>query len=454
MSQTLAVHPNRYAQRTSERAAVACREVRETTVGGPRRVAVVGGGVAGLTAAYALSFSAEVTLYEAEPRLGGHAHTHEIAEPSGGVVAVDTGFIVHNRRTYPTLVRLFDELGVATRDAEMSMSISCRGCGLVYTGGRGPGGLFPTPAAATRPRYLALLAEVGRFHRRARAALAGQDMRGDAETLGEFLRRHRFSRYFAHHFALPLVAAVWSCPAGTAARYPARYLFRFLDQHGMLSARRAPRWCTVVGGSARYVERIAKRLTAAHTATPVRAVIRDADGVSVRDDADQLSAFDAAVIATHSGQALTLLAAPTPLEASVLGAIAYQANPALLHTDASVLPAMPAARACWNYRLPSCDARSGPVRISYDLSRLQGLSGPRRFLLTVNDDGAVPAGAVLARMAYEHPVYTPDSVAARAELPTLNDGVLAFAGAYHGWGFHEDGARSGLAAAASLGGRW
>jgi len=417
-----------------------------------RRIAVIGAGVSGLTAAYILQRQADVTLYEAEDRLGGHAHTHELVAGDGQPVSLDTGFLVHNRSTYPHLLRLFAELDVATQDSEMSMSVSCAGCGLQYAGGRGPSGLFPAAGNAVNPRYLRLLTEVPRFHRQARALLAGPT--SEAETMREFLGRGRFSGYFQSHFVTPLISAVWSCAPQLATDYPARYLLEFLSNHGMLSIGGSHRWRTVVGGSQRYVAKAAKQLTAVHTATAVRAVIRHADGVDVHDDADDCRRFDAAVIATHPDQALALLPSPSRLQRQALAGIGYSVNPTLLHTDVSVLPRAARARAAWNYAMPSCSADAAAVRVSYDLNRLQRLTTSTRYLVSLNAENEIPGRSVLRRMDYRHPIYTPDSVAAQRELPRISDARLAFAGAYHGWGFHEDGCRSGVEAARRLGVDW
>jgi predicted NAD/FAD-binding protein len=424
-----------------------------------RRVAVIGSGVAGLTAAWVLQRSAEVTLFEADGRTGGHAHTHDIASPAGPVLGVDTGFLVHNRRTYPILCRLFDELGVATQPSEMSMSVVCEGCGLEYAGGRGAAGVLARPRSVLRPQYLRMLTEIPRFHRAARALLArpadGADAAdGSEQTLGTFLAEGGYSRYFVNHFMAPVVSAVWSCNPDTALRYPARYLFTFLSHHGLLSVTGSPQWRTVSGGSRSYVDAVTKQLAAVHTSTPVRALTRTAAGVQVTDDTGTRQDFDAAVVATHPDQALALLAEPTAPEREVLGAFPYSRNETLLHTDASVLPSSRGAAASWNYRLAGCEARPEHVLVSYDVSRLQRLAGPQRFVVTLNPQGRVRAGDVLARMMYSHPVYTPESVAAQRRLPDLDDDRIAFAGAYHGWGFHEDGARAGLAAARRLGGSW
>ena len=415
-----------------------------------RRIAVVGSGVAGLTAAYLLQRRAEVTLYESDDRLGGHAHTHDV-ESAGRVLAVDSGFIVHNRRTYPNLLRLYEELGVATRPTEMSMSVRCEGCGLEYAGGRGAAGLFAQPRAAGNPRYLAMLAQVPAFHRQARSLIESDD---EVSTLGDFLRAGRYSRYFVRHFAIPVVAAVWSCGPDRALEYPARYLFTFLANHGALTIKGSPTWRTVVGGSRSYVESAAKNLSAVRTATPVRGIRRTGAGVAVRDDADAVEHFDGVVVATHADQALRLLEHATPVQRRVLGAFGYSRNETVLHTDGSVLPRSTGARASWNYLLPTCEPVPGAVRVSYDMNLLQGLDAPEPHVVTLNGDANIRPEHVLARMVYEHPVYTPAALRAQRELPSLNDGVTAFAGAYHGWGFHEDGCRSGVQAAGSLGAPW
>ena len=404
-----------------------------------RRIAVIGSGISGLTAGYVLAQANHVTLFEADDRLGGHADTHPIG--------VDTGFIVYNERTYPLLSRLFAELGVATQPSQMSMSVRCAGCGLQYAGQRGLAGLA---AGLPRARYLRMLAEVPRFHRAARRLLDHGDR--DGQVLADFLRTGGFSRYFTAHFALPLVAAVWSCPTGTALRYPARYLFAFLANHGMLSVSGSPPWRTVTGGSRRYVELAAKRLAEIRLSTPVRAVRRHPGHAEVRDAAGQTHRFDAVVIATHPDQALRLLDPPTNAERDVLAAFTYTPNPALLHTDAGLLPHRPAVRASWNYQLSHCEPDHAAPRVHYHLNRLQSLAGREDYIVTLG--GPVDPRRVIDRMDYAHPAYTPASVAAQRRLPGLYTHVTAFAGAYHGWGFHEDGCRSGAAAARALGGRW
>ncbi|MCD0447478.1 FAD-dependent oxidoreductase [Glycomyces sp. A-F 0318] len=419
-----------------------------------RTVAVVGSGVAGLTAAHLLQRTAEVTLYEADDRLGGHAHTHDVRTGDRSV-PVDSGFIVHNRRTYPLLCRLFEELGVETRPTEMSMSVRCLGCGLEYCGARGASGLFARGANAADPRFWGLLAQVPRFHARARRLLADSASGPAPEpTLGEFLAAGRFTPYFVNHFVIPLVSAVWSCGPHLVPEYPARYLFAFLDNHGMLTVTGSPTWRTVTGGSRTYVERIAKRLTAVRTSAPVASVQRHEDTVTVALASGEVNEHDAVVVATHPDQALRLLADPTPAEKAVLGAFEYSRNPAVLHTDPGPLPRRERARGSWNYLLPSCRPGPGAVQVSYDLRRLQGLDTDADVVATLGDTQRIDPGRVVASTVYEHPVYTPAALAAQDRLGELDTGRTAFAGAYHGWGFHEDGCRAGAAAAASLGAPW
>jgi predicted NAD/FAD-binding protein len=413
---------------------------------------VIGSGVAGLTAAYLLQRRYDVTLFEADDRVGGHAHTHELPTADGGSLDIDTGFIVHNRRTYPNLLRLFGELGVATQESDMSMSVRCAGCGLEYAGARGIGGLFPQASNLTRPAYLRMLAEVRRFHRHAHRVLS--DERAGDVTLGAFVAVGGYSRYFVEHFLLPVVASVWSAGETVSLAYPARYLFAFLRHHGMLAVTGSPRWRTVVGGSRRYVEAAVKELSAVSVSTPVRALTRTGDGVEIRDDADTPHHADVAVVATHPDQALALLAAPTAAERTLLGAFRYSRNVTQLHHDTSVLPRRPGARASWNYLKTTCGIRDAPVLVSYDMNRLQRLAEPADYVVTLNGAGRVDQRQVIATMHYEHPIYTPESVAAGRRLSELNDGTLAFAGAYHGWGFHEDGCAAGVRAAAALGVTW
>jgi predicted NAD/FAD-binding protein len=417
------------------------------------RAGVVGSGVAGLTAAFILQRRYDVTLFEADQRLGGHAHTHEI-EGATGAVRLDTGFIVHNERTYPHLLRLFEELDVRTQESEMSMSVRCEGCGLEYAGARNLRGLFADPRTLSRPRYLRMLAEVTRFHRAARRLLVDDDDGGTELTLGQFLSAGGYSRYFVDHFVMPLVSAVWSTGPLDSAQQPAWNLFKFLDNHGMLSVGGSLQWRTVVGGSRTYVDKVAERLSAVRVSTPVGTVTRGSEGLEIRDYADSVHQFDRVVIATHPDTALGMLADPTLAQKETLGAFTYSQNEATLHTDASILPRRSWARASWNYLKATCSGTEGRPMVSYDLNRLMRLGEPRNYVVTLNGADRVAESTVLAKMSYEHPVFTPESVAAQRRLSEISDETLAFAGAYHGWGFHEDGCASGVRAAACLGVDW
>ena len=415
-------------------------------------MAVVGSGVAGLTAAYIASRTACVTLFEADDRLGGHADTHRVPTPDGEL-AIDTGFIVHNRRTYPTLLRLFAELGIETQPSEMSLSVSDAETGREYAGARGVRGLFATRASLTSPTHWRMLGEIPRFHRRARALLATQDSGSDNDqSLREFLDAGGFSPHFVRHFMEPLVAAVWSCDPETSLDYPARFLFTFLEHHGMLGVFGSPSWRTVTGGSGTYVAAVADMIQEIRLDTKVTSVHEVADGVEITDGSGTTSTYDAVVIATHPSQALAMLESASPLQRELLAAMPYSPNVALLHTDVSLLPSATAARASWNFLRPA--TRTGAVIVTYDLTRLQRLPTDTHYLVTLGGEHLVDPATVIDRMEYEHPLYTPTSVAAGRRLPEINTDRIAFAGAYHGWGFHEDGARSGLAAATHLGLPW
>ena len=414
-------------------------------------VAVIGAGVSGLTAAHVMAKTRAVTIFEADDRLGGHAHTHDVVAADGHTLAVDSGFIVHNDRTYPHLLRLFAELGVQTRPAEMSMSITCSTCGLSYAGGRGLAGLLAQPRRVADPSFLRLLAGVPRFHRAARTLLQNE---GPETTWGDFLSSGGFSDHFVRHFAVPLVSCVWSSADTDALAYPARHLFRFLDHHGMLSVGGSPTWRTVVGGSRTYVERLASRLPDVRRRTPVSAVTRHHDGVDVMTGDGRVETFDQVVLATHADEALAVLADATAEEKQDLGAITYSVNHALLHRDTSLLPDRRAARASWNQRTTCDGVRDDGVSVSYWMNRLQGLPGTDDLVVTLNGRGLVDPETVVAEMTYAHPVFTPAAVVGASRLRTAGGGRLAFAGAHLGWGFHEDGCRSGVEAAASLGATW
>ena len=416
-------------------------------------VAVIGSGVSGLTAAYLLNRTHHVTLFETDDRLGGHAHTHDVTAPDGTDHAVDSGFIVHNDRTYPWLRKLFAELQVQVRPTEMSMSVRCEGCGLEYAGGRGLRGVLAQPRRLLDPQFVRMLLQVKRFHRRASAFLAATDDT-DTTTYGQFLEREGFSEHFVAHYAVPVVSCVWSSGREVALLYPARYLFRFLDHHGMLAVSGSPQWYTVVGGSRTYVDRLAAQLPDVRRSAAVTDVTRRPDAVEIKDVTGAVTSFDRVVIATHADQALSLLTDPSDQEVQTLKAFGYSSNETVLHTDSSLLPEATDARASWNYRMSSCTAPEEPTVVTYWMNRLQGHTSGQDFLVTLNARECIDPGDVLAVMDYEHPIYTPESVAAQSNLAGLATDRTVYAGAYHGWGFHEDGCRSGVEAARHFGVTW
>jgi predicted NAD/FAD-binding protein len=418
------------------------------------RVAVIGSGISGLTAAHVIARRGNgVTLYEKDGHFGGHSNTVTVPGERGEI-GVDTGFIVHNRRTYPHLIRLFDELGVATQESDMSFGVRCDDCGLEYAGARGVRGMLATPGSLTRPSYLRMLTEVRRFHRHARQVLL--DPGADRLTLGDFLDEGGYSDYCRDHFVLPLTGAIWSSSPTQMHEFPARYLIRFFANHGMLTVRHSPRWRTVTGGSRVYVRAILERLGAgARGETPAVSVWRTDRGVVVGDAHGGERRYDGVVIATHADQALLLLEDPTDAERSVLGRFLYSANETVLHTDGSILPRSSGARASWNYLLDACSATRPPVHVTYHMNRLQALDEPIDYCVTLNQTARIRAESELRRFVYEHPVYTADALDAQRLLPGLSGPRnTAFCGAYHGWGFHEDGCVSGIRAALALGFAW
>ena len=421
-----------------------------------RKIAVIGGGVSGLTAAYILARTDEVTIFEADDRLGGHADTHLVPQPGAPQVAVDTGFIVYNERTYPLLTRLFGELGVTTQPAEMSMSVSCSGCGACSTRASAA---WPASAAACA---VAAPLTCGCW-RRSRGSTGP---RGGCWHPGSPVSSHSASS--CAPAASPRTSPPTSRPRSSRRSGRARRArrcatrpatcSRFLANHGMLSVSGSPQWRTVTGGSRCYVERIAEGLAKICLSSPVAPSAATPTGCEVRDASGEAREFDAAVIATHPDQALRLLAAPRARNESVLGAFRYTPNQAVLHTDTRLLPARASVRASWNYSLRCPDgadaADAAPPRISYYLNRLQGLPAARDYIVTLGESADIDPARRIAVMAVR-PSRLHAGVGSRAaRLPDLNSAVTAFAGAYHGWGFHEDGCRSGVAAARALGGVW
>ena len=404
------------------------------------KIAVIGGGVAGIVAAHLLQNDHQVTLFEQHDYLGGHTHTVTIEEGPDAGTGVDTGFIVFNEATYPLFIAFLDQLGVASRATEMSFGFHCRETGFTYAGNN-LNGVFSQRANLVSPRFWRFLLEIGRFCRQAEADLAGD---ADLGTLADYLARHRFQPFMADHYLAPMAAAIWSTPAGRVTAFPARSFLRFFKNHGLLDLRHRPRWRTVSGGSHSYVRAFRDRFRGAiRLDSPVQQVRRADDGVELAFADRSAERFDAVVVAAHADQALRLLADPSADESRLLGAWRYELNTTVLHTDTSVLPPAERAWACWNFRRERGDQGERPVYVTYSMNLLQGLTTRRHYLVTLNRPGGYDEGQVLARMDYHHPLYTDASMATQAALPSLN-GVRRtwFCGSYFGYGFHEDAVRS------------
>jgi len=408
------------------------------------RIAIVGAGVSGLGAAYLLARAHEVEIFERDARPGGHVNT--IAHDG---LQLDTGFIVFNERNYPRLVRLFSELGVRTQPSEMSFSVGCDRCSLEWSGRRP----FAQPLNAASPRFLAFLVEVSRWLRTARRAL--EDGSYGDRTLLDFITDRGYSRLFRDHFLVPLTSALWSTAPERALEFPAGYAIRFFNQHGMLGFGRFD-WRTVAGGSRAYVAALCERLRGrVHLGLGVRELRRTLDGVLLRTEDGQERRFDKVVVASHADQALRLLGDASDEERRVLGAFGYTTNDTVLHSDPSLLPRRRAARASWNFARGNCGVSNGRPTITYYLNRLQQLEADRDYCVTLNRTDEIAPESVIARMTYEHPVYTLESLAAQRDLSELSGPRhTVYAGAHHGNGFHEDGLASGVRAAALLGVGW
>jgi predicted NAD/FAD-binding protein len=404
------------------------------------RIAVIGAGVSGLGAAYVLARAHDVTVFEREQRLGGHVRT-----VFHGGLGLETGFIVHNQPNYPQLTRLFRELGISVQPAEMSFSVSCGSCGLEWSGRRP----FAQHRRAVDPRFLSLLREVARWLRTARRSLEEGDY--EQHTLEQYVAERRYSPRFRRHFLVPLTSALWSTAPERALEFPAAYAIRFLDRHGMLGFDRLG-WQTVSGGADAYVRALVARLSGrVRPGLGVRSLRRLPHGVELRTWDGSTWRFDRAVVATHADQALRLLEDPSDAERRVLGAWRSTSNEAVLHTDAGVLPRVASARAAWNYRL----TESAKPTVTYYLNRLQRLETDVDWCVTLNRSDEIAPDRIVDRTIFEHPLYTVSSLRAQRELPSLSGARhTAYAGAYHGFGFHEDGYASGVRAAAAFGVVW
>jgi predicted NAD/FAD-binding protein len=415
------------------------------------KIAVIGAGISGLACAAQLSPRHAVTLYEANSYLGGHTHTVE-ASLDGVTYPVDTGFLVFNHRTYPHLVELFKDLGVPTAASEMSFSVRVDGAreSLLEWAGNDLNSVFAQRANLLRPRFLRMLADIVRFNRAATRLAQAIDVDTSATALGHYLDAEGYSQAFRDWYLLPMAGAIWSCPTAQMNAFPLATFVRFCHNHGLLQIVDRPQWYTVVGGGREYVRRLAARVQNVRLDPVVRVLRGNAKGVEVRSR-DGLDQFDEVVLACHSDQALALLGQPSEAERAVLGAIRYQPNRALLHSDASVLPHARRAWAAWNYQYaPGASDASGPA-VHYLINRLQPVPFKRALIVSLNAVSAPRADTVQGEFSYAHPVFDAAAVAAQRRLPAIQgEQHTWFAGAWTGYGFHEDGLRSGLSVAAGL----
>jgi predicted NAD/FAD-binding protein len=404
------------------------------------RIAIVGTGIAGNVAAWKLRSDHDITVFEAADYVGGHTNTTDVVE-GGRRLAVDTGFIVFNDRTYPNFISILDELGQAAKKSVMSFSVRTEDDTLEYNGAS-LNALFAQRRNILRPPFYRMIRDILRFNRSAPEALDSED---ESQTVGGYVLKHGYGREFLDCYLVPMAAAIWSSEPVAIHDMPLRFLVSFFRNHGLLQLKDRPTWHVIEGGSREYV----RRLVAGHRdrirlRSPVRQIRRSRDGVDVVTDEGGAEAFDAVFLACHSDQALELLEEPTAAEREVLGAIPYQRNTAVLHTDASVMPRRRRAWAAWNYHLPRDPQRH--VSVTYNMNILQGLNTRETYCVTLNNEDIIAPDRVIRRIDYDHPVYSREGVMAQARHAELNSDRTFYCGAYWRNGFHEDGVVSALEA--------
>ena len=404
------------------------------------KIAVVGTGISGMVAAYLLSREHEITVFEASDRVGGHTNTLDVTL-NGRSYAVDTGFIVFNEKTYPNFLKLMGLLGVPWQNSEMSFSIRCMRTGLEFRPSTFST-LFVQRRNLVRPAFYRMLMDLFRFKKEAQELL--RDTRGDQKTLESFLREKNYSPWFVNYFIVPMGSAIWSASPDKFRKFPARYFTEFFNNHGFLNVQDQPRWFVLKGGSRQYIEPLTRgyrdriRLNC-----PIRKLRRTPEGVILQADGADPESFDRVVIATYSDQALKLLADPTEAEREILGRIEYQENQTILHTDHTVLPQHRKAWASWNYSIPRKERSR--VAVTYDMNILQSLDAEEEFCVSLNMADAIARKKIIRELTYHHPVYTPDSLAARKRRDEINGkNRTYYCGAYWYFGFHEDGVKSAL----------
>ncbi len=415
------------------------------------RVAIIGSGISGLSAAWLLNNIHDIVLYEANDRLGGHSHTVDVPS-SGGPIPVDTGFIVYNEQTYPNLVALFDVLDVASKPSSMSFGVSIDQGRFEYAGSDNPGALFAQKRNLVSPRFQRMLVDIVRFNKAARQCLA--DGREHSHlTLGAFVDRGRFGSTFINHYLLPMCAAIWSASFDGIRSFPAASLLRFFDNHGLLNLYERPIWRTVEGGSRTYVEKLSAPCRQhVRLSCPVRHVVRTGDEVLVTDAFGDCQAFDAVVLACHADQALRMINAPSRAESEILGAFRYQTNRAVLHTDTRLMPLRRGVWSSWNYLSGTEPSGTANASVTYWLNRLQAFESEHPVLVSLNPLIEPDEASVIMSCSYDHPQFDLQAMAAQMRLPEIQGhDRLWFAGAHWGYGFHEDGLLSGLHVAAELG---
>lgn len=418
----------------------------EAPLPAPQTVAVIGGGISGLGAAWALAADHHVTVFEAENRLGGHARS--VMAGQNRDVPVDTGFIVFNRPNYPNLSHLFETLDVPVKPSDMSFAASIDNGRIEY--GLRPGALLAQRRNAFRPGFLRMLNDILRFNKQAVRVAQDPDL-----TLRELMQELRLGEWFQRYYLLPLAGAIWSTAPERIMDFPARSLTQFFDNHALLSARHQHQWMTVDGGSKVYVDKLAADLrtkgATLNLGAPVLSVVRDVSGVTITAKGGVPQRFDQVVFACHSDQALAMLAAPTVQERAVLGALRYQRNVAVLHSDISQMPRRRGCWSSWNYRARQDGDAGRAIGVTYWMNRLQGLDPAQPLFLTLNSDTLIQADLIYDQVTFMHPVFDAAAIAAQAQLPLLQGQNRSyFAGAYARHGFHEDGLASGLDAAARL----
>ena len=412
------------------------------------KVAVIGTGVSGLLAARLLADDHDLHVFEANDYAGGHTNTVTI-EVAGSSHAVDTGFMVFNHRTYPNFVKMIKLLGVPEQESDMSFSVRCARSGLEYQGSS-LNGLFAQRSNLFRPRFYRMLREILRFNREALRLIEQEE---SLLGLGDFLEQHRFGKDFVDYYLVPMGAAIWSARPQDFREFPAQFIIRFLENHGLLTIRGRPQWKTIAGGAKRYVAALtrpfAERL---RLGCPIQSVSRHQDHVLVCPENQPPERFDAVVMAAHADQTLKMLTDASDAEQAILGSFAYQRNETILHTDVSLLPQRRRAWASWNYLVPP--QADQPVVLTYNLNRLQRHQSPETICVTLNDTEAIDPARILRRIEYHHPVYDRAALSAQDRYQEINgQRHTYFCGAYWGYGFHEDGVKSALAVGECFGKR-